>query len=97
MPTYITMAKWTQKGIEKIKESPNRLDAFKKIVQSAGGTVKSFHMVTGRYDIVVVVEAPDDAAVAKIALAAGSSGSITTETVRAFTEDEYRKVIASLP
>ncbi len=97
MPTYITMAKWTQKGIEKIKESPNRLDAFKKIVQSAGGTVKSFYMVTGRYDIVVVLEAPDDAAVAKVALATGSSGSITTETVRAFTEDEYRKVIASLP
>ncbi len=96
MPTYITLAKWTQHGAEKIKESPARLDAFKKLVQSVGGTVKGFYMVTGHYDLVLIFEAPDDSAVAKAALTTASKGSVTTETVRAFTEEEYRKIIGAL-
>lgn len=97
MPTYITLARWTQQGIEKIKESPARLDAFKKLVKSAGGEVKGFYMVTGQYDIVAITEAPNDDAVARIALATASKGSLKTETLRAFTEDEYRKIIAAVP
>ncbi len=97
MPMYITLAKWTQEGVEKIKESPARLDAFKQLVKSAGGEVKGFYMVLGQYDIVTVTEAPDDEAVAKVALATASKGSLKTETLRAFTEDEYRKIIAALP
>ena len=54
-------------------------------------------MVTGRYDIVTITEAPSDDVVARIALATGSKGSLKTETLRAFTEDEYRKIIAALP
>jgi uncharacterized protein with GYD domain len=97
MPTYITLARWTQQGIEKVRESPARLDAFKKLAKSAGGEVKGFYMVTGQYDMVVVTEAPNDEAVARIALATGAKGSLKTETLRAFTEDEYRKIIAALP
>jgi uncharacterized protein with GYD domain len=51
----------------------------------------------GRYDIVTISEAPDDAAVAKAALAVGSAGNVTTETLRAFTEDEDREIVAALP
>jgi uncharacterized protein with GYD domain len=97
MTTYITLAKWTPKGVEKIKDSPARLDAFKKLVQSAGGTVKGFYMVAGRYDMVLILEAPDAAAIAKVALATASKGSVSTETLLAFTEEEYRKIIADMP
>jgi uncharacterized protein with GYD domain len=97
MTTYITLAKWTQQGVEKVKDSPARLDAFKKVVQSVGGTVKNFYMVTGRYDMVLVIEAPDAAAMAKVALATASKGSVSTETLLAFTEEEYRKIIGGLP
>ena len=97
MPTYITLARWTQQGIQKVKESPARLDAFKQLVRSQGGEVKGFYMVTGQYDIVLINEGPNDETAAKVALALASKGSITTETRRAFTEDEYRKIIASLP
>ena len=48
MPTYITLGRWTQQGIEKIRESPARLEAFKQLVKSAAGEVKAFYMVTGR-------------------------------------------------
>jgi uncharacterized protein with GYD domain len=97
MPTYITLARWTQQGIEKVKESPARLDAFKKLVKAAGGEVKAFYMVTGQYDMVIVSEAPNDDAIAKVALATGSKGGVRSETLRAFTEAEYRKIIAALP
>jgi uncharacterized protein with GYD domain len=50
----------------------------------------------GRYDIVAISEAPDDAAAAKVALAIGAAGNVTTETLRAFTEDEYREIVAAL-
>ena len=97
MPTYITLARWTQQGVEKIKESPTRLDAFKKLVKAEGGEVKAFYMVTGQYDFVTITEAPNDDAIAKVALASASKGNIKTETLRAFTEAEYRKIVGSLP
>ena len=89
--------KWTQQGVGKVKDSPARLDAFKKLVQSMGGKVKDFYMVAGHYDMVLILEAPDDAAMAKIALATASRGSVSTETLLAFTEEEYRKIIGALP
>ena len=47
--------------------------------------------------MVVVDEAPDEETVARLALAIRAGGAIRTETLRAFTEDEYRKIIAALP
>jgi uncharacterized protein with GYD domain len=83
--------------MEKVKESPARLDAFKKVVQSTGGTVKGFYLVMGRYDMVIITEAPNAESVAKNALMTASKGSVSTETLQAFTEEEYRKIVASLP
>lgn len=96
MPTYMILGQFTQKGIESIKESPSRLEKVRKEFSDAGGAVKSFFLTMGQYDIVVVVEAPDDATLAKLALNIGSRGTVHTETLRAFTEDEYRKIIGGL-
>ena len=97
MPTYISLLSYTQKGIENIKESPARLDRAKVAFRAVGAEIKEFYSVTGRYDMVIICEAPDDETVAKIALATGSLGNTRTETLRAFTEEEYRKIIAGLP
>lgn len=97
MATYISLINYTQQGIQKIKESPSRLDSAKKAFEAMGAKVVAFYLVMGQYDIIMVAEAPDDETVAKLALSIGSLGSIRTQTLRAFTEDEYRKVIASLP
>jgi len=97
MATYITLIRWTQKGMENIKESPARLDAAKKAFQAMGGEIKDFFLVTGRYDMVMISEAPDHETGVKLALAIGSAGAVRTETLSAFTEDEYRQIIASLP
>jgi len=97
MATYIVLNSWTQRGIEQVKESPARLDAAKQAAQAMGAEIKAFYLVMGRYDMVIVAEAPDDETVAKLALATGAQGTVRTETLRAFTEDEYRKIIGSLP
>jgi uncharacterized protein with GYD domain len=97
MATYLMLVKYTQKGIENIKQSPARLDEAKKAAKAVGAQMKAFYLVMGRYDIIVVLEAPDDETVARWALSLGSKGNVTTETLRAFTEDEYRKIIGALP
>jgi uncharacterized protein with GYD domain len=97
MATYLMLVKYTAKGIETIKQSPARLDEAKKAAKVVGAQLKEFYLVMGRYDIVIVLEAPDAEAVAKWALSLSSKGNVTTETLRAFTEDKYRKMIAALP
>jgi uncharacterized protein with GYD domain len=97
MPHYITLFRFTQKGVEDIKGGPARLDAGKKAIEAAGGKIKGFYLTMGRYDAVGIVELPGDEAAAKIALANATRGTIRGETLRAFTEEEYRKLIASLP
>ena len=96
MPTYISLIKYTHQGISTIMEGPGRLGAKKDILNRYGSQLKAFYLTTGRYDIVTISEAPDDVSAAKVALSVGSAGNVSTETLRAFTEDEYREIVASL-
>lgn len=97
MPTYIILINYTDQGIRNVKESPKRLDAAKKLLKSMGGEFKQFYLTMGAYDLATIVEAPNDEAIAKFALVVGSLGNIRTTTLKAFPEDEYRKIIAALP
>ncbi len=93
MPTYMTLINWTEQGIRNIKDSPTRLEAAKKSVKEMGGEVKTFYMLQGSYDAVLILEAPTDEALAKFLLKVGSAGNIRTTTMRAYSEAEYRKII----
>lgn len=97
MPTYISLLRYTQQGITNIKQGPTRLDAAKEAYRRAGGELKAFYLTIGQYDAVAIAELPDDAAVAKLALAVGSQGNVRTESMRAFTEQEFRRIVAELP
>lgn len=97
MATYISMVRYTQQGIEKIKESPARLDAARKAFEQHGAKIKEFYLLCGQYDAIVITEALDDTAVAKVSLALASRGNVRTETFRAFTEEEFRKIVGALP
>ncbi len=83
--------------METIKDGPKRVDAAKQRFRAAGGELKAFYLVTGQYDAVAISELPNDEAAARLALGTGSMGNVRTETLRAFSEDEYRKIIAALP
>jgi uncharacterized protein with GYD domain len=96
MATYINLVSWTDQGIRNIKEAPQRIDAFKKAVEAAGGKLAGFYVTMGQYDIVTIVDAPSDEAMANVALVTGSKGSIRTETLKAFTEDQFRTMVAKV-
>ncbi len=97
MAKYISLIKYTAKGIDNIKDSPNRLDAFKQLCESMGVAVDGFFLTMGRYDLVVIIDSPDLKTAAKVILTTGSKGAVSTETLPAFTEEEYRQVISELP
>jgi len=97
MLTYITLIKFTEEGVKTIKESPSRLDRAREAVKAAGGEIKAFYLTIGQYDAVTINKAPSEEAYAATLLAIASAGAVRTETLRAFTEEEYRKIIAAVP
>ena len=96
MPTYISLARWTDQGIRNIKEAPQRIDAFKKGVQAAGGKLTGFYVTMGKYDIVTIIDAPNDEAVANIVLSTESKGNVRIQTLKASTEDQFRTIVAKI-
>ncbi len=74
-----------------------RLRAAKRLAKHCGVKFRSFHMTLGQCDAIASVEAPNDEAVARFALALGSAGNVRTTTLKGFTEQEYREIIESLP
>lgn len=97
METYIILGKYTQQGVTKIKEAPARIEAARKAIAAAGGKMVAWYLTLGRYDFVVVTEAPSAKAAASVLLATGAQGNVSTETLHALTETEFKAVVSSLP
>ena len=96
MTAYVMLLNWTDKGVASITDSPQRLDAAKKVLGEMGGHFKEFYMTMGEYDMVLLYEAPDDAVSARFALALGKLGNVRSRTLKAFPEQAYREIIRSL-
>jgi len=90
------LASYTDQGAQKVKDSPKRLDAGKKLLKDMGGEFKQFFLTMGEYDIVGIYEAPDDAVAARFTLQLGMLGNVRTKTMKAFPEAAYREIITSL-
>ena len=97
MVTYLILFSFTQQGIEKIKESPGRVEAAKESIRRMGGEVQAFYGILGsEHDTMFIVKAPDDEKLAEMVLTVAMSGNVRTQTHRLFSEDEFRKIISSL-
>jgi uncharacterized protein with GYD domain len=96
MPTYISLLKMTTEGAKNVKSLIQRQRDAVKAAQAAGVKVHGTWMTLGRYDLVSVVEAPDDATMARVALQVGKNGNFSTETLKAFNEAETEKIISSV-
>ena len=85
MATYVVTFSFTEQGIQQVKESPVRVEAAKRTIQDMGGEVKAFYGVLGAaFDTMFIVEAPNEEAVARMALAISVLGNVRTSTHRAF-------------
>ena len=97
MPSYIMLMKWTQAGIQNIKDDAARIERLQNILTSVNGELKALYFTFGRYDKVVIAEAPNDDAMAKALLMLGSFGTVSVETLKAFPKEEGLAIIRELP
>jgi uncharacterized protein with GYD domain len=93
MPTYVQLLKWTDQGRSNAATLPDRVAAVQKQVEAMGVTVIGHYLTMGQYDQVIVCDAPDDETVAKISIMVAGRGNVASETCRAFTMDEVRKLL----
>ncbi len=96
MVTYVVLTNFTDQGARNVKESPKRAEAFKAMAKTFGVTVKEFVWTQGRYDIVALVEAPDEASAMSLSLSLTALGNVRTETLRAFSAAEMTKIVAKM-
>ena len=93
MATYIMLASFTEQGIRNVKDTTKRADAFRELAKGSGATVKDIYWTLGQYDIVAILDAPDDAAVTALLLTVGGLGNVRTQSLRAFTADEMGEIL----
>ena len=96
MARYILLVNWTEQGIKAIKDSPGRVDAARGLAKKLGCEMREFYMTIGATDMVVIMDAPDDEVMAKFALTLATGGNVRTTTLKAFSEDAYRKIVGGL-
>ncbi|MFX1589320.1 MAG: GYD domain-containing protein [Promethearchaeota archaeon] len=97
MALFIILGRYTQEGIKNMKESPQRLEAAKKVAESVGGSIKEFYYTLGRYDFIAITEAPNYEAVLKALMTIGSTGAIRTETLQAIPFEKAINILKDLP
>jgi uncharacterized protein with GYD domain len=97
MPKYIALFKFTPQGAKEIKQLPERRRNAVAAVERSGGKVLGWYLTEGHYDVVTIVEAPDEHMMAIGLLAIASGGNVQSETLRAFDENEADQIISRLP
>ena len=97
MATYIVLANFTEQGIRNVKDSPQRADAFKEMAKKTGATVKDVFWTLGQYDVVAIVEAPDDVSMTAAGLGLGKLGNVRTQTLRAFSAADMKNILGKMP
>ena len=96
MVAYVVLANFTDQGIRSAKESPKRAEAFKAMAKTFGVTVKELVWTQGRYDVVTIVDAPDEASFMSLTMSLGALGNVRTESLRAFSADEMTKAVGNM-
>jgi len=97
MPTFMLSMNFTDQGIRGIKDAPKRAQAARDLGKKMGVEIKHLYLTAGDSDLVVFVETPNGDNVAKFALALSSQGNVRTRTARAWSADEYMKLVSELP
>jgi uncharacterized protein with GYD domain len=91
------LLRYTQKGIESIKDGGLRFSTVSEVIRSSGGELKAYYVTMGHYDGVAIMEFPDDESAARMILATSSRGNVRSETLHAFNLEQFTKIIDKLP
>ncbi len=96
MPTYVSLLNWTEQGIRNVKDTLERADRAAEVAEKHGARFQQLYWTVGPYDLVGIIEAPDDEAATAFLLEVGSAGNVRTTTLRAYDREEMRGIIERL-
>lgn len=96
MVTYIALSNFTDQGIRNVKDTTKRADAVQEAAKKFGATMTQIYWTLGAYDVVAIIEAPDEMSATAFALAIGMAGNVRTQTLRAFSKQEMNGVLGKL-
>jgi uncharacterized protein with GYD domain len=96
MVAYVVLANFTDQGVRNAKESLKRAEAFKDLAKTFGVTVREIVWTQGRYDVVTIVDAPDESSFMSLALSLAKLGNVRTESLRAFSAAEMTKIVGNM-
>jgi uncharacterized protein with GYD domain len=96
MLTYIALVNFTDQGIRNAKDTVKRAEAYKALAKTFGVNVKEMFWTLGQYDLVVIIEAPDDIAATALNLSLGALGNVRTQSLRALSATEMKDVLAKM-
>ncbi|PCE31613.1 GYD domain-containing protein [Burkholderia ubonensis] len=96
MATYVVLANFTDQGIRTIKSTRQRAGQVAEMARTFGCTMKEVYWTLGAFDIVTIIEAPDEQSLTAFGFALGSAGNVRTQTLRAFTSTEVGEIIAKM-
>jgi uncharacterized protein with GYD domain len=96
MPTYITLMNWTDQGVKTARETVHRRDQADALAEKYGARIEQVYWTAGPYDIVTIIEAPDDESATAMLLELGSQGNLRTTTLRAYDRDQMSGIVQRL-
>jgi uncharacterized protein with GYD domain len=96
VPKYAILMNWTDKGVASAKDTVNRYRAAKQLLESRGGSFDAIAWTIGPYDLVAIVDVPDEETAAAFNLQLAASGNLRSVTMRAFDEDEMNGIIGKM-
>jgi uncharacterized protein with GYD domain len=96
MAAYIVMYTMTDQGAKNIVSLPQRVREARSAAEQHGIKVLGWYLTQGRYDVVSIVDAPDEETLVAGVLAIARNGNFRSETLRAFTEDELAQIVQKL-
>ena len=96
MASFVALLKFTEQGIKTVSQTTKRAEAFREMAKKTGVTVKDIYWTLGRYDVVVIYEAPDDETAIRLMLTVGSQGNVRTETLRAYNAQEMGQILKGM-
>jgi len=94
MPNYIVLYRFTEQGRKNVRETVKRAAEIRKQNEARGFKVLGHYWTQGRYDLVAVVDAPSEEAMVAGLFGIAEAGNVTSETLRAYTAEEMKQVLA---
>jgi uncharacterized protein with GYD domain len=96
MPTYIALMNWTDQGVRTVGDTVHRREQADALAKKHGAKIEQVYWTVGPYDLVTILQAPDDESVTAVLLELGTGGNLRTTTLRAYDRDEMSGILQRL-